>query len=151
VALAKTAVRSNVIFEHPAEFVPLSPDDGVLSAVGADWFVSLLRQIPGLQIDSDLCQEDWGVVFFVQRGGKRFWIGLCSWPDAEHMWLAHFHHRSSAWLQRLSASGNNELKQLVSDAHAVLSGDPSVSRVAWYKEQDVANANAHGSKSPVDG
>ena len=45
-------MRSNIIFEQPAEFVFLSPDDGVLCSEGADWLVSLLRQIPGLQIGS---------------------------------------------------------------------------------------------------
>jgi hypothetical protein len=27
---------------------------------GASWFVFLLQQIPGLRIESELCQEDWG-------------------------------------------------------------------------------------------
>ncbi len=144
-------MRTNVIFRHPAEFEPLSPDDGILSAAGADWFVALLRQIPGLYIESELCQEDWGVVAFVQINGKRFWIGLSSWPEEEQMWLAHFHHHSFAWLQRWTQAGKDELQKLVLAAHAALSGDPAVSRLAWYRERDMAKANAHGSTNPAEG
>ena len=144
-------MRTNVIFSHPAEFVALSPDDGILSVDGASWFVFLLQQIPGLRIESELCQEDWGVVVFAQRNGKRFWIGLSSWPDEDHMWLAHFHHHSFAWLQRWSASGKHELQQLVLAAHAVLSGDPAVPHLAWYRERDMTKANAHGSTNPIEG
>lgn len=69
-------MRTNVIFRHPTEFVAASAEDDILSADGADWFVSLLRQIPGLEIEPQLCQEDWGVVVLAKRKGKRFWIGL---------------------------------------------------------------------------
>ena len=144
-------MRTNVIFRHPAQFVPLSPDDGILSVDGIGWFVSLLRQIPGLQIEPGLCQEDWGVVAFAQRNGKRFWVGLSSWPDEEQMWLVHFHHHSFAWLQRWTTSGKNELQQLVLAAHEALSGDPAVSRLAWYLERDMTKANAQGSTNPIEG
>ena len=144
-------MRTNVTFRHPAEFVPISAEDEILSADGVDWFVSLLRQIPGLQIEPDLCQEDWGVVIFAQRDGKRFWVGLSLWPDDEQMWLAHFHHHSFAWLQRLSASGTGELQRLILNAHAVLSTDPSVSLVSWHHEQDMTKANTNGSTTPAQG
>src|SRR6266480_712439 len=108
-------MRTNVRFRHPAEFVPVSDEDGILAVSGAQWFVSLLRRVPGLEIDDELCQEDWGVVAFVRRHQKHFWIGLSFWPDGEHTWLAHVHHRSFAWLQRLSPSGKIELNRLVSD------------------------------------
>jgi hypothetical protein len=144
-------MRTNVIFRYPAEFVLLSPEDGILSVDGVDWFVSLLQRIPGLQIEPELCQEDWGVVAFAQRNGKRFWIGLSSWPDEEQMWLAHFHHHSFAWLQRWTTSGKDELQQLVLAAHAALCGDSTVSRLAWYRERDITKAHAHGSPSPIEG
>ena len=54
-------MRTNVVFNHPAEFVLLSDEDGILAVDGAKWFVDMLSRIPGLQIDNELCQEDWGV------------------------------------------------------------------------------------------
>ena len=108
-------MRKNVTFRHPAEFVPVSGGDGILATAGAGWFVPLLRRIDGLSVQGELCQEDWGVVVFAERSGKRFWIGLSFWPDGEQAWLAHFHHHSFAWLQRRSAAGKRELERLVSD------------------------------------
>lgn len=143
-------MRTNVIFRHPAEFVSVAAEDGILSAQGADWFVSLLRQIPGLEVEPCLFQEDWGVVAFVRRGGKRFWIGLSLWPDEEQMWLAHFHHHSSAWLQKLSASGKSEFERLILDTHAVFSADPSVSLVRWHHERDTSKRQENGSDAPAE-
>lgn len=144
-------MRTNVIFRHPAEFVAVSAEEGILSADGAEWFVSLLRQISGLEFEHELCQEDWGVVAFAQRNGKRFWVGLSLWPDDEQMWLAHFHHRSFAWLQRWSASGNSELHRLILDAHAALCADAAVSHVSWHNEREMTRANANGSTTPSEG
>jgi len=87
-----------------------------------------LHRIPGLEVDDDLCQEDWGVVVFAQRGRRRFWIGLSSW-DSEGMWLAHVHHRT--WLQRFTRSGKAALDRLLVDVHAMLTSDPVISNVAW--------------------
>src|SRR5687768_8224690 len=122
-------MRNNVTFRYPAEFVTVSEDDGILSVAGADWFVSLLRRIAGLSVRSELCQEDWGVVVFAERGGKRFWIGLSFWPEDEPAWLAHFHHHSFAWLQRWSAAGKRELERLVSDFQSVLASE--IGRASW--------------------
>ena len=55
-------MRTNVTFRHPAKFVAFSDEDGVLAASGAGWFVDLLRRVPALEVDDDLCQEDWGIV-----------------------------------------------------------------------------------------
>lgn len=87
-------MRNNVTFRHPAEFV--ETEEGILSIDGVAWFVDLLRRIDGLGVDATLCQEDWGVVVFAQRAGKRFWIGLSLWPEDEPAWLAHVHHHSFA-------------------------------------------------------
>src|SRR5689334_22419672 len=76
-------VRINVTFRYPAEFVPLSDEDGILAVPGAEWFVKLLRRVPGLELDEQLCQEDWGVVIFGRRAAKKFWIGLSLRPDGE--------------------------------------------------------------------
>jgi hypothetical protein len=89
-------MRNSVTFRYPAEFIAVSEDDCILATSGADWFVSLLRRVEGLSVQSQWCQEDWGVVVFAERGGKRFWIGLSFWPDGEQAWLAHFHHHSFA-------------------------------------------------------
>ena len=141
-------MRNNVTFCYRAEFVPVSDDDGILSVTAADWFVSLLRQVNDLSVRSDLCQEDWGVVVFAERAGKRFWIGLSFWPDDESTWLAHFHHHSFAWLQRWSAAGKQELDRVISDFHAVLAQDPAIRDIAWYREKDMRGADALSSTTP---
>jgi hypothetical protein len=141
-------MRNNVTFTYPVSFLCVSNEDGVLSISSAQWFVSLLRRIPGVEVESDLCQEDWGVVVFARRNQKRFWIGLSVWPAGDHAWLAHFHHHSFAWLQRLTAAGGRELDRLVTDFHQVLTAEPAVSGITWYWEQDMSKAHPGGSPSP---
>ncbi len=146
---ASYVMRTNVTFQHPAEFVPVSENDGILSAGAADWFVSLLRRVDGLLIRGCLCQEDWGVVVFAERAGKRFWVGLSFWPDGESAWLAHFHHHDFAWLQRWSRAGRHELACLIGDFHAVLASEPVIHNIAWYYERDLMRADAPSSATPV--
>ncbi len=144
-------MRTNVTFRHPAEFVGDSEDgSGVLAVRGAHWFAALLRRVPGLQIDEDLCQEDWGVVFFARRNQKKFWIGLSAW-DAEGAWLAHFHHGSFAWFQWFSSSGNDGLKCLLANVHNVLASEPAVSDIAWHEESEMSKPIPVGFPAPVDG
>ena len=144
-------MRTNVTFHHPSEFVPVSGEDGILSVAGAQWFVTVLRRVPALEIEEQLCQEDWGVVIFARRAQKKFWIGLSLWPDGEHAWLAHFHHGSFAWLQRFSSSGQSELQGLVMDVHRVLTSEPAVSEVVWYDERQMRKAEPDGFATPVEG
>ena len=143
-------MRTNVTFRHPAEFVPVSDADGILAVDSAHWFAALLRRVPGLQIDDDSCQEDWGVVFFARRDQKKFWIGLSAW-DTENAWLAHFHHGSFAWLQRFTSSGTIELQRLLSEFHAVLAGEVAVSNIKWYEESEISKAQPAGFPTPADG
>jgi hypothetical protein len=143
-------MRTNVIFRHPAEIVRLSDADGILAIDGAQWFVALLRRVPGLEIDPDLCQEDWGVVLYARRKQKQFWIGLSMW-DTERAWLAHFHHGSTAWMQRLSSSGNSELRSLLSDVHGVLASESEVSAIVWYEENQLEKARPIGFPTPAEG
>ena len=142
-------MRTNVSFRHPAEFLSVSDEDGILAVAGAQWFVSLLRRVPGLQINEELCQEDWGVVIFARRDQKKFWIGLTMWPDGEHAWLAHCHHGSSAWMQRISSSGKRELRRLVSNVHSVLSSEPAVTDIIWYEESQMRKPQPDGFTTPV--
>jgi hypothetical protein len=141
-------MRNNVSFRHPAKFVPLSDEEGILSVGGADWFVALLRRVDSLSVERELCQEDWGVVVFTERAGKRFWIGLSLWPEGEQAWLAHFHHGSLVWLQRWSTAGKRELERLISDFHSVLAREPAVRDIAWYHESDMRRAHAPSSATP---
>jgi hypothetical protein len=140
-------MRTNVSFCHPAEFVSV-PEDGILAVSGALWFVDLLKRIPDLHVEPDLCQEDWGVVAFCRRGERAFWIGLSMWPEGEQAWLAHVHHGSFAWLQRFSKAGKEELRMLVHDLHQALASDPAVSQVAWYHERGMRTANPQGARAP---
>ena len=143
--------RAYVTFRHPAEFV--SYGDGVLAVSAAQWFAALLLRVPGLEIEHDLCQEDWGVVVFARRNRKEFRIGLSAWyPEKEDApvwdlvegwWLAHFHHglwvpwRWASWFQRLSSSGKNELKRLLVDVHEVLVSEAAISDIAWNEDDDM--------------
>jgi hypothetical protein len=141
-------MRTHVTFRHPAEFIPLSDEEGILSVGGADWFVRLLQRVDGLLVKSELCQEDWGVVVFAERAGKRFWIGLSLWREDEQAWVAHFHHRSFAWLQRWSPAGKRELERLISDFQSVLANEPTVRDIAWHHGTMIVRAHAPGSATP---
>jgi hypothetical protein len=141
-------MRNHVTFRCPEPFVRYSEEDGILSASGAGWFAALLRSVPSLEVDPKLCQEDWGVVIFVSRNRKRFWIGLSMWPEGESAWLAHIHHHSFAWLQRLTSSGKAELDTLIGDIHHMLSNAASVSDITWYREGDMKTAGKQGSSTP---
>jgi hypothetical protein len=125
-------MRNHVTFAYPAEFVPVSEDDGILAVSGSRWFESLLRRLPGLAINQEPLQEDWGVVIYASRNRTRFWIGLSQW-NHEGAWLAHFHLKSS-WLGWASASAKRELASLLSAVHAVLRSDPAVTAIAWHTE-----------------
>jgi hypothetical protein len=129
--------------------MPLSDEDGILAVTGARWFAELLVRVPGLEINLELCQEDWGVVIFARRNQKKFWIGLSPWSD-EGFWLAHFHHGSFAWLQRFSSSGNNELKALLVGVHDVLANETAVTEIAWHKESEMSKAEPTSFPTPTD-
>lgn len=144
-------MRTNVTFHHPAELVTISDEDGILAVEGAKWFIALLRRVPDLEIDEELCQEDWGVVIFVRRAQKKFWIGLSVWPDGEHAWLAHFHHGSFAWLQRFVPSGQRGFLALVNEVHRALTSEPAVSDVLWYEESQMGKSEPNAFATPVDG
>ena len=141
-------MRTNVTFRHPAEFIPLSDEDGILAVGGARWFVALLRRVPGLQIEEGLCQEDWGVVLFVRFDHKKFWIGLSAW-DSQNGWLSHFHRGSFAWLQRLSSSGKSALQRLLSEVHGALASEPDVSDIVWYEESEISKPRPVGFPTPL--
>lgn len=144
-------MRNNVTFRYPAEFVGDQEDGGgVLAVRGAQWFESLLRRVPGLELDEDLCQEDWGVVFFVRRNKKKFWIGLSAW-DAEGAWLAHFHHGSFDWLQLFSSTAKDELKRLLAGVHDVLAKEPAITEIAWHEEREMSKPEPAGFATPVEG
>jgi hypothetical protein len=144
-------MRTNVTFRHPAEYVGDSEDGGgVLAVSGAHWFAALIKRVPGLQLDEELCQEDWGVVFFARRNQKKFWIGLSAW-DCESVWLAHFHHGSFAWLQWFTAAGKNELKRLLANVHDVLASEPAISEIAWHEESEMRKPEPAGFPTPVEG
>jgi hypothetical protein len=121
-------MRNNVTFCHPAPFVRYSEQDGILSASGADWFANIS----------------------VSRNGKRFWVGLSMWPEGESAWLAHFHQRTFAWLQRITSAGERELDALIGDVQDTLLRDPSISRLTWYREADMNTARPNGSPTPAE-
>jgi hypothetical protein len=141
-------MRTNVTFRHPAEFIPVSEDDGILAVAGAALFADMLRRIPGLDVSAPLVQEDWGVVATVTRNGCRFWIGVSLWPEGEGAWLAHVHHGSSAWIQRLTAKGKEELQKLARDLHATLDADVAVQDVVWFRESDMTKPAPDGIANP---
>jgi hypothetical protein len=142
-------MRTNVTFRHPAEFVGDQEDGGgVLAVRGAQWFAALLRRVSGLEFAKDLCQEDWGVVFFARRNQKKFWVGLSAWGSGT--WLAHFHHGSFAWLQWFSSSGEIELNRLLADVHDVLASEPAITEIAWHEESEMGRPEPLGFPTPVE-
>lgn len=141
-------MRTNVTFRHPAEFVGDQEDGGgVLAARGAQWFAAILAQVPRLELDPNLCQEDWGVVFFARRNQRKFWIGLSAW-DSDGAWLAHFHHDAFAWVQCFTSRGKDELKQLLADVHRVLVGEPAITDVSWHEKSDMSKPELVGFPTP---
>jgi hypothetical protein len=130
-------MRTNVVFRCAQEFVGADQDEGILGVRGAVWFVEKLKRIPGLAIDQQLIQEDWGVVIFSQKNEKRFWIGLSLLPDGENHWLAHVHHASWALLQRFTTKGRAALDDLVKEIDVVLKADATVTDVRWCRDEDV--------------
>jgi hypothetical protein len=139
-------VRNHVTFRYPAEFVSAADFDGIMSIDGAGWFVELLRKVPRLAIDPELCQEDWGVVVFGARDGFTFWFGFGCRDDEE--WLAHVNHRGL--LQRFRGAGKAAYAALISDLHVVLHEDGKVADMKWYDEVEIGSGDALGATSPVD-
>ncbi len=142
-------MRNNVTFQYPEPFIPSSEEDGVLSVKGAEWFGKILREIPSLKVDPSYIQEDWGVVFFVHRSNKKFWVGLSTWPEGESAWLAHIHHRSL--LQRFTSSGKQEFNQLILDLQQQLKARAGTSNITWFHERDMQSAEPLGSPTPETG
>ncbi|MGN6725083.1 MAG: hypothetical protein ACTHLZ_04135 [Tepidisphaeraceae bacterium] len=142
-------MRTSVTFQHPAAFVPVSDEEGVLATRGAGWFVELLRKVPGVEVDGELCQEDWGVVVFVRRRRRTFWIGL-SRGTPTGPWLAHVHHGSWAWWQRFSPAGKSEFASLLAELHRVLASDPMVSGIGWHEEKAMRDRVPSAFATPFD-
>jgi hypothetical protein len=150
-AIVLGAMRNNVSFRNPVTFISVSEEESsILSVAGAGWFVSLLKRISGLTIRDELCQEDWGVVVFAERDGKKFWIGLSPWPEGDAARLAHLHQQSGGWLKRLTGSSEHELENLAADLHQVLSTESAISDIGWYCEKDMAKAYPQRYSTPSD-
>ena len=143
-------MRTHVTFRHSAEFIGSQEDGGgVLAVRGTQWFASLLRRVPSVELAEEFCQEDWGVVFFARCNQKKFWIGLSAW-GSEEAWHAHFHHGSFAWLQWFSSTGKDELKWLLAGVHDVLTSDPAITEITWHEEREMSKPNPAGFPTPVD-
>jgi hypothetical protein len=142
----ESTVRTNVTFQHPAEFVPVSEDEGILSVAGVAWFLELLARVEGIEVVGDPIQEDWGVVAFARRGDCRFWIGISFWDEGA--WLVHVHHHSSAWLQRMSSKGKTGLSDLCSELHKALKSAEGVREVSWHVESDLRRPGVSGAATP---
>ena len=118
-------MQNEFTFRYPEPGVTTNEDgSGVLSIRGAGWFADFLRRIPNLDVDGDLCQEDWCVVVFARREGREFWVGISSAGEGEYD--VHFHHGSFAWLQRMTPGGRAALARLIDDFRIVASEDEAV-------------------------
>lgn len=137
-------MRNTVQFSFAASFVGAGAD-GIVGVAGAGWFVELLERIPGLEIDPELVQEDWGVVVLARRAGRRFWIGLGATDG--HEWIAHVHHAPFAWVQRLASAGNAARRALVDELDRALR-DGNASSVRWFDERDLALMSPAAAPSP---
>lgn len=126
-------MRNTVQFSYAAPFVAAG-SDGIVGVAGAGWFVDLLQRIPGLEIDPELVQEDWGVVVLARRAGRRFWIGLGATEG--HEWIAHVHHGPFAWLQRLASAGKAARRALVAELDRALR-EGNAASLRWFDERDL--------------
>jgi len=134
-------MRTTVSFEYPAPFVGTDPDGGgVLSIKAAGWFATILSSIPELEVDFNLCQEDWGVVVFTKRQKRPFhfffWYGLAEEPT--NLWVTEVRHGGLLGLQRFLPEGQQELRRLVLDFNETLVRSPNVSHIAWFSSSDQA-------------
>ncbi|QDV75686.1 hypothetical protein [Botrimarina mediterranea] len=143
-------MRTNVCFRYPAPFVPVPDNELLLSTDGAIWFVDLLRKVPNLQINEELCQEDWGVVVFVNRNSARYWVGIGRLQDQnEGDWLAFFNPSPLSWLPWRRRHCRRELGNLIEAMHDVLQEDASVSQIVWYEEKEMRTPNPKGFATPT--
>jgi hypothetical protein len=133
-------VRTHVFFDCQIEFQAVGDAPDVLSVSGAEWFRGLLQRIPRLKIAQQLCQEDWGVVFFAARDRCEFWIGLSVGDHETGEWLAHCHHGSFRWRQRWSQFGRDGLRCLVVDLHQTLGQDPACTRIVWMTDREITGS-----------
>ncbi len=138
--------RSLVTFGHPAEMIAIDDVPDVLDVRGAGWFVGILEQVPGLEVDPELVQEDWGVVVRAARDGKRFWIGLSAAEDGG--WMAHLHHGVGTLIQRFVRAGRDALAGLHRDLHAALEGDARVHDIRWHDRDAFDRGQEQGAASP---
>jgi hypothetical protein len=137
-------IRNHATFRHP-EALEAHPDElDTLTIAGVDWFVDVLREIPRLAVDRELCQEDWGVVVFGRRDGFTFWFGLSYWDEEE--FVAHVHHRGL--LQRFRAAGRVAYATTIADLHVALSQHHSITHVAWHYESELDRSTSRGAASP---
>jgi hypothetical protein len=127
-------MRNLVKFVCPREILFAEEDESVFGTQRASWFAEFLAKVPGLEIDSSFVQEDWGVMIFVLREGRLFWVGLSPSWDAEHSWLAHVNHTSLH--QRFTPSGCRAMAALIEDIDRVLRAEPDVSNARWMDERD---------------
>jgi hypothetical protein len=74
---------------------------------------------PGIDVERDLVQEDWGVVIYARLARHRHWLGL-SFLD-EHHWLAHVHRAPFAGM---TAALDHALRQ------------GNASELKWFDERD---------------
>jgi hypothetical protein len=89
-----------ITFRYQIDYATVLEEDPVLSVAGATWFVAILREIPRLEVQPEVIQEDWGVFIKVHRDRAKFWIGLSEWNE-HGMWIAHVHRDDWFWLRLL--------------------------------------------------
>jgi hypothetical protein len=123
-------------FEYPAPFIGTDEDEGgVLSVNGARWFASILNTISGLEVDSDLCQEDWGVVIFVKRNKNPFdvflWGGM---SETANLWIVELRYGGIFGFQRFWPDARLEFARVLHDLTEALNHDSSVSNIQWFEK-----------------
>ncbi len=126
-------MRNTVTFQYPAPLIVVPGTEDVLSVEGAGWFLGLLGTTPGIELDQEVAQEDWGVAIFARHVGRRYWIGLSAM--GEHEWLAHVHRHPFAWRQWFSPGGREARAVLVGGVDRALR-TASARGLKWFDESD---------------
>ncbi len=129
-------MRTNVTFRHTAKFVPLSDEDGIIAVNGAQWFAALLRRVQALEIDENLCQEDWGrrVICPTQ------WTKVLDWTKCVER-KRHMARPLSPWFTGVVAAvrfvWQERIEAFVGRCSPALAGDAAISDIAWYEESEM--------------
>ncbi len=120
--------------------------ESCLAESAAGWFVELLQKVPNLKVDTKLCQEDWGVLIFIERNGLKFFASLGIQEDDDsdgyqYHWLAFFTLPDKSLFSFFGRGPKPDdqkrvLRTIVGDVAEVFSKEPQISDMLWFTDKE---------------